>query len=122
MTTKAIKLAKLRRLADNAGTEGERSAALAAVERVKRRQMLSKVANACEAAPVEHRPAGPRSAIHLLPHQRRAWLCLVNGAGMLSKNENSFLHNIRERRTTPTTAQAEWLNLIEVRIQWEKSL
>lgn len=58
----------------------------------------------------------------LADHQRRAWLCLVDGAGRLSKAENSFLHNIRERRIQPTSSQMRWLGDLELRIAWEKSL
>lgn len=58
----------------------------------------------------------------LADHQRRAWLCLVDGAGRLSKAENSFLHNIRERRIHPTSSQMRWLTDLERRIAWEKSL
>ena len=125
MTTKAIKLAKLQHLADNAGTEGERAAALAALERVKRRQMLSKVANACEAVPadpfgerVDHKSSGPRPVTPLLPHQRIAWLCLAAGAGNLSRSENSFLHRMRESRYI-TPRQQDWLRDIDVRLRWE---
>lgn len=57
----------------------------------------------------------------LAEHQRRAWLCLVNGAGILSKRENSFLHNVRERRVI-TGPMARWLDDLETRIRWEKSL
>lgn len=93
-------------LAAQTDSEGERNAALAAVERMEANQPTKAIVRRKE----------------LLDHQRRAWLCLASGGGRLSKSENSFLHNIRERRTTPTTAQSEWLHLIEVRIQWEKSL
>lgn len=58
----------------------------------------------------------------LADHQRRAWLCIVDGAGRLSKAENSFLHNIRERRIQPTSSQMRWLGDLELRIAWEKSL
>jgi len=128
MTTESIKLAKLQHLADNAGTEGERTAALAAVERVKRRQMLSGVANACETVPtdpfgdrVENRPAGPRPVTPLLPHQRMAWLCLAAGAGNLSKTENSFLHRMRESRYI-SPRQQDWLRDIDVRLRWEAGI
>lgn len=57
----------------------------------------------------------------LAEHQRRAWMCLVNGAGILSKRENSFLHNVRDRRVI-TEPMARWLNDLETRIKWEKSL
>ena len=57
----------------------------------------------------------------LRDHQRRAWLCLVAGAGRLSKAENSFLHNVRERQSI-SDRQAKWLTDLEVRIEWEKSL
>jgi len=125
VTTEMIKLAKLQHLADNAGTEGERAAALAAVARVKRRQMLAKVATACEPVPVdpfgerlEHKPSGPRPVAPLLPHQRMAWLCLAAGAGNLSRSENSFLHRMRESRYI-SPRQQDWLRDIDVRLRWE---
>lgn len=128
MTTETMKLAKLQHLADNAGTEGERAAALAAVERVKRRQMLAKVANACDPVPadpfgerVEHKPTGPRPVSRLLPHQRMAWLCLAAGAGNLSRSENSFLHRMRESRYI-SPRQQDWLRDIDVRLRWEAGI
>ena len=128
MTTKSIKLAKLQNRADNAGTEGERAAALAAVERVKRRQMLAKVATAYEpVAPdpfgerVKHRPSGPRAVASLLPHQRTAWLCLAGGAGNLSRTENSFLHRMRESKYI-SPRQQDWLRDIDTRLRWEAGI
>lgn len=80
---------------------------------------------ACDAALARLDEASPTLVVirrkELLDHQRRAWLCLASGGGHLSKAENSFLHNIRERRSI-STAQAKWLNDIEVRVRWEKSL
>lgn len=123
----AEKLVKLRRLADNAGTAGERDAALAAIERINRRQMLSKVAVACEPLPadpfgerVEYRRVGPGRAVALMPHQRMAWLCLAAGAGKLSKKENSFLHRMRESRYI-SSRQLDWLKDIDARLRWEAS-
>ena len=60
------------------------------------------------------------AASGLLPHQRTAWLCLVSGAGKLSRKESSFLHNMRERRFI-TGPQEQWLALLDARISWEAS-
>lgn len=57
----------------------------------------------------------------LAEHQRRAWLCLVDGAGRLTKKESSFLHNMRERRFA-SPSQLRWLDDLALRIQWEKTL
>lgn len=58
------------------------------------------------------------AASGLMPHQRTAWLCLVTGAGRLSRSESSFLHNMRERRFI-TEAQQKWLDALDARISWE---
>lgn len=81
--------------------------------------------DACDAALTRLEAVSPTRAVvrrkALLDHQRRAWLLLVAGVGRLSKTENSFLHNVRERLTI-TERQAKWLTDLEVRIEWEKSL
>src|SRR3546814_6588266 len=80
---------------------------------------------ACDAALARLDAISPTRAVvrrkELRDHQRRAWLCLVAGAGRLSKAENSFLHNVRERQSI-SDRQAKWLTDLEVRIEWEKSL
>lgn len=58
------------------------------------------------------------AASGLMPHQRTAWLCLVTGAGRLSRSESSFLHNMRERRFI-TDPQQRWLDALDARISWE---
>jgi hypothetical protein len=92
-------------LADNTSNAGEREAALAAVERLR--------ANSPTRAAVK--------AKGLMEHQRRAWMCLVDGAGHLTKWENSFLHSVRAARSA-SGKQMKCLADIERRIAWEATL
>lgn len=56
----------------------------------------------------------------LADHQRQAWNAIVAGRGILSRAENSFLHNVREQIVI-TDRQRRWLADIDVRLQWELS-
>ncbi len=119
---------KAQRLADNAATDGEREAALAAVERLKAKSPTRGVVEAKAAVPadpfgerVEHKRAGPRPVRVLHPHQRQAWLALAAGGGKLTRNENSFLHRMRESSYI-STAQQRWLDDIDLRLKWEAGL
>jgi hypothetical protein len=102
MNKTASTLAKLQNLADNAGTEGERKAALRAIKRVQANNPSREVV---------------RGKV-LMEHQRRAWLCLVAGAGKLSRSESAFLHNVREKRFI-TDRMERWLSDIDTRLRWE---
>ena len=105
MNKRSITLAKLRHLADNAGTEGERDAALAAIDRLN-------------AKTPSRNAVSVKAAALLLPHQRTAWLCLAAGGGRLSRTENSFLHRMRDSRWI-SEKQERWLADIDLRLRWE---
>lgn len=64
---------------------------------------------------------GPPAVRSLMAHQRKAWLALAAGGGRLSRNENSFLHRMRESNHI-SPAQQRWLDDIDVRLQWEATL
>lgn len=113
-TRRRIEAAK--RLAESTDNEGERNAALAAVERMEASQP-TRNAVAIKAAVSR----SPRAVALLLPHQRMAWLCLAAGAGNLSKTENSFLHRMRESRYI-SPRQQDWLRDIDIRLRWEAGI
>jgi len=119
---------KAQRLADNAATEGERQAALAAVERLKASSPTRGVVQAKATVPADpfgervvHKKSGPRPVRLLHSHQRKAWLALAAGGGKLSRNENSFLHRMRESSYI-SPAQERWLNDIDLRLKWEAGI
>lgn len=56
----------------------------------------------------------------LYSHQQLASEAIATGRGILSRNETSFLHRIREQIDI-TENQRRWLSDINVRLQWELS-
>jgi len=104
------------RLAEQTDNEGERNAALAAVQRMQASQSTR---NAVAIKAAVNR--APRAVAALLPHQRMAFLCLAAGGGRLSKKENSFLHKMRDSRWISPRQQA-WLTDLDARLRWEAGL
>lgn len=57
----------------------------------------------------------------LAEHQRQACAALECGQGILSRSEASFLHRVREQ-TVISASQRRYLNDLDVRVRWERSL
>lgn len=116
MSAASRKIEAARRLAASTDVPGEREAAEAAISRLEASSPTRDVVRKREPL-----TAGPRPARLLMPHQRKAWLALAAGGGRLSRNENSFLHRMRESSHI-SPAQQRWLDDIDVRLQWEATL
>lgn len=130
MSAASRKIEAARRLAASTDVPGEREAAEAAISRLEARNPTRDVVRKREPLPAPSDPfgerqapvrGGPRPARLLMPHQRKAWLALAAGGGRLSRNENSFLHRMRESNHI-SPAQQRWLDDIDVRLQWEATL